>query len=140
MRFARPGLAAIAFGLVSTIASADDLTGAQKILCTSSEAIVCPADDLCERGPLSSWDVPQFLEIDLAQKRLSTTKASGLNRTTPIANLLRDKGKIVLQGYENGRAFSFLIDEKSGYASMAVVREDLVMTVFAACTPKAGAE
>lgn len=138
MRVATTWFPAIVVALVSTIATADDLTGAQRFLCTSSEAIACPADDLCERGSLANWGMPQFIEVDIAQKRLTTTKASGLNRTSPIANLLRDGGRIVLQGYENGRAFTFLIDEKSGYATVAVVRDDLVMTVFAACTPKAG--
>ena len=59
----------------------------------------------------------------------------GQNRSTPIKNLERDNGKIVLQGFEKGRAFSFLITEKTGMASIAIAREGLAVSVFGACTP-----
>ena len=41
----------------------------------------------------------------------------------------------MLQGFENGRAFSFLIAEKTGRASIAVARDGLGVSVFGACTP-----
>ena len=55
-------------------------------------------------------------------------------------NLQRDAGQIVLQGYENKRAFSFLIDEKTGWVTVAIARRDVAVTVFGACTPKAAGE
>lgn len=84
--------------------------------------------------------VPQFVIIDLGAKLLSTTPASGQNRTTPIESLRREKGLVVLQGLENGRAFSFVIAEKTGSASVAIAREDLVLAVSAMCTPVPPAE
>ena len=78
-------------------------------------------------------------EVDLKDKKLSTTKASGENRSTPIRNLVREDGKIFLQGVELGRAFSFVIDEKSGMLSVAVAREGITVSVFGACTPLAQA-
>src|SRR5688572_26289501 len=110
MRFAGCSLA-IVLAAVATSARADDLTGAQRFLCTAAQTTVCYSDGECETGPAWSWDVPQFIEVDLDKKRLSTTKASGQSRTTPIVNFQRDAGQLVLQGYENKRAFSFLIDE-----------------------------
>jgi hypothetical protein len=76
-----------------------------------------------------------FLEIDLAQKRLNTTKASGENRTTEVKNLRREEGDIVLQGFEKGRAFSFVIDEATGLLSVAVAGNGFSVAVFGACTP-----
>ena len=73
--------------------------------------------------------------MDLAAKTLSTTAASGENRSTPIKNLEREEGMIILQGYENGRAFSFVIAEEDGMASIAVARDGLSVAVFGACTP-----
>ena len=140
MRLARVQLAVVVLGLASTVASADDLTGSQRFLCTASQANVCWSDGECESGPPWNYDVPQFIEVDLAEKRLATTKASGENRSTPIVNLKRDAGQIVLQGYENGRAFSFLIDEKTGEVTVAIARADLAVTVFGACTPRTGSE
>ena len=80
-------------------------------------------------------NIPQFIEIDLAGKMLSTTKASGENRSTPIRSLLREDGNIYLQGVEGGRAFSFVITEATGMASIAVAREDVTVSVFGVCTP-----
>src|SRR5438093_847135 len=66
--------------------------------------------------------------------RLRTTKASGENRSTPIKNLERADGSIFLQGVEKGRAFSFAIEEDTGFATIAVARRGRGVTVFGACT------
>ena len=114
---------------------ADDLTGAKALLCSAVEASVCIAMDGCESGPATSWKVPQFLEIDLVAKKLSTTIASGENRATVASVLDRREGVITLQGIEGGRAFSFQIREDDGSFTGAVAREDLTVSVFGACTP-----
>lgn len=116
-------------------AHADDLTGADTLVCASTIVVACWEDGECEDGLPSELNVPQFIEIDLARKRLRTTKASGENRSTPITTLTREEGRIVLQGYEAGRAFSFVISEETGRASVAVARDGLSVAVFGACTP-----
>jgi hypothetical protein len=42
---------------------------------------------------------------------------------------------IVIQGFEKGRAFSFVITEESGSLSAAVAAEGKAVAVFGACTP-----
>ena len=49
----------------------------------------------------------------------------------------RAEGLIVLQGAEAGRAFSFVITESTGDASVAVARNGMTIGVFASCTPLA---
>ncbi len=120
---------------VSAPALADDLTGAERFLCATRAVFACTGDGPCENVSPTDIRVPQFLEVDLKQKRLATTKASGENRATPIVNLQRDAGRLVIQGYENGRAFSFVIDEKTGQASVAVALDGLSVALFGACTP-----
>ncbi len=119
----------------SAASLADDLTGQQSVLCTAVQATVC--DDTATCVIENPWDlnIPQFLEINLDGKTMSTTKASGENRSTPIRTLLREDGLIVLQGVEGGRAFSFVIEEKSGLLSVAVARDGKTVSVFGACTP-----
>jgi len=115
--------------------TADDLTGAGKLLCSSVEATVCDVNGDCEMGPPWNWDIPQFIEVDLSRKMLSTTPASGENRTTPILTVTRDQGVLFLQGVEGGRAFSFVIHESTGAVSAAVARDGITVSVFGACTP-----
>jgi len=124
--------------LVPTLAPADDLGDANEILCTASIATLCYDDGDCETGPPWSYNIPQFIEIDLTKKLMRTTRASGENRSTAIRNVVRENGLIFLQGIEQGRAFSFTITHKTGQASVAVAREGIAVAVFGACTPIEG--
>lgn len=130
------GLLALALLLTPPLA-ADDLTGAERFLCAAAQVTACYDDGECLIVPPWELNIPQFIEVDLEARTLATTRASGQNRSTPIKNLEREAGQIVLQGFENGRAFSFLISEETGMASIAVAREGLGLTVFGACTPTA---
>jgi len=121
--------------VASTVAMADDLAGSEAILCTSIQATVCYMDEDCEIGTPWNWNIPQFIEIDFAEKVLRTTKASGENRQTPFKNIEREDGLIFLQGVERGRAFSFAIEEDTGLVSIAVARNGVTVSVFGACTP-----
>ena len=125
----------LALILVSTTISADNLTGADKLLCTAMQATRCTADGDCASNPPWMWNIPDFIEIDLKGKQIATTAASGQNRVTPIRSIERTDGRIYLQGIEGGRAFSFVIDENIGSLSVAVATEDMATAVFGACTP-----
>lgn len=125
----------LAVAALSTAAFADDLSGTDKFLCTVVQATRCGSDAACDSGPPWKWNIPQFIEIDLAAKQLRTTKASGENRSTPIKNLERSNGALAIQGVEAGRAFSFVIVEETGELSVAVATADFTTSVFGACTP-----
>ena len=132
-RIAAAGFAAAA--AISSISAADDLTGQDRMLCTAVEATRCMETGSCTSELPWNLNIPQFIEIDLKAKTFSTTKASAENRTTPIRSVAREEGLIILQGYEAGRAFSFVIHEESGMASVAVARDGLTVSIFGACTP-----
>jgi hypothetical protein len=125
-------LAAVA--LFSSTALADDLTGADGLLCSASTIVACGDDGECETLFPEDLNLPQFIEVDLKGKRLATTKASGLNRATPIQTLTRADGRIVVQGFEGGRAFSFVVDERSGHLTAAIARSSIAVSVFGSCT------
>ncbi|MDH3814894.1 MAG: hypothetical protein OEV48_10430 [Acidobacteriota bacterium] len=114
--------------------SADDLTGADLLLCAPIEATRCTFEG-CETDLPEAWNIPQFIEIDLATRRLQTTAASSEKRATPITTLVREDGHIVIQGIEGGRAFSFFIHELSGELNAAIAATSSATTVFAVCTP-----
>ena len=135
LKYAAMGLTLV---IASTAVSADDLTGVKAFLCTAATVNQCSSDGECTSGAAWNLNIPQFIEVDLARKTLSTTKASGENRTTPIKNLERDNGLIILQGAEAGRAFSWVITEETGLATISVAIDGRGVVVFGACTPTSG--
>ena len=133
-RLASLGAAALALA-VPAAGAADDLKGQDRILCTAVQATVCTTDGDCTIETPWNLNIPQFIEVNLKDKTAATTKASGENRMSPLTTVSRADGLIVLQGVEAGRAFSFVITEDTGFASIAVARQNLTVSVFGACTP-----
>ena len=123
-----------AFTLVASSAFADNIENTDRILCSTSRIVVCFEDGECIDAHPWELNIPQFVVIDAKKMTLSTTKASGENRVTPIRTLKRDNGKMIIQGIEQQRAFGFVIDEASGLLTATVARDGLAVSVFGACT------
>ena len=134
-----PVLAALMLAALPSAARADDLTNQDLLLCTAVTAMHCHDDGDCIIDVPWNLNIPQFVQVNLKDKTLSTTKASGENRATPIKTLVRDGGTIYLQGVEGGRAFSFVINEGTGLMAVGVAADGRVVSVFGACTPLAQA-
>lgn len=121
--------------LLAGTAVADDLSGADRLLCSTTQATACGMAAECETLPPAELNIPQFVVVDLAGKELRTTPASGEDRRSAVQTVHRDAGEIVLQGYEGGRAFSLVIQETTGQASFASAAQGRAVMAFAACTP-----
>jgi hypothetical protein len=120
------------------VAWADDLTGSTRFLCAAIQATVCVEDGECAVDLPWNVNIPQFIEVDLEARRLSTTEASGEDRTTSIEHLSREDGTIVFHGFEMGRAFSWVISEWAGHVTAAVAADGVAVSVFGVCTPLVG--
>ena len=129
-------LAAMLLVGASVPAAAEDITGSDVILCSAGIVIVCLDDGTCADGPPWTLNIPHFIVVDLTKKKLYTTEASHENRVTPINSVQRVDGYVVLQGYENERAFNWMITESNGMATVTISREGLSATAFGVCTPK----
>lgn len=125
----------LAASCIGSPAMADDVTGKQQLLCAIAEVNFCFPGDPCDHGPPWVWNVPDFIEIDLAAKEIRTTKASGQNRTTAIRHVAREDGDLVVGGMEGGRAFTFSVTESTGEATMTVAAYGKGGVAFGSCTP-----
>lgn len=127
---------AIAFAGILTggLAQADNLEGVDRMICAAAQVQICIENDTCYSASAAELGIPDFVVIDTLEKTVSTTKASGENRSTPFTIVENSDGLIYLQGIEGGRAFSFVIDEASGYMTVAVARDGIAINVFGACT------
>jgi hypothetical protein len=125
----------ILFNAAVTPVLADDVSSVDQMLCAAMEATQCKPDSGCQISSPRTWNIPDFIEIDLIKKQLQTTKASGQNRVTPISTLTRDGETIYIQGSQKGRLFSLVIDGPSGELTAAMASTTAAVSVFAICTP-----
>jgi hypothetical protein len=131
----RRGILTLAIFAVAAILRGDSVGGKDHVLCTTLHVGQCTSDGQCKSDPLASLNVPQFFDVNLKDHIVTTTKASGENRSSPVGSVTRDAGAVLFQGAESGRAYSFFINESSGMASIAITTDELTVSVFGACTP-----
>ena len=125
---------ALASLFAGSAAIADNVTDSERLLCAAADVVVCFEGGECMTVAPWELDIPQFVVVDLKKKLVSTTKASGESRSTPISTLQQDDEAILFQGIERGRAFSFAIDKDTGILTVAVARDGMTVSVFGACT------
>ena len=118
------------------LAIADDVSDSDKLICSASRVTLCFESGDCMDVNAWELDMPQFVLIDLKKKTVSTTKASGEDRSSTVQTS-RDETELFLQGVENGRAFSFVIDQATGLLSAAISSDGATISVFGACTDSA---
>ncbi len=113
----------------------DSLEGADRMLCVPGQVSHCVVNGDCDSELPEDENIPEFIELDLKQKTLATTRASGENRTTPISNISREAGYIYLHGLENGRSFSMVISENTGDLTFVIAADGETAAMFGDCTP-----
>lgn len=128
-------LAAFGFLIGSGPVLADDLTGSGSFLCAASTAAKCTHDGECLVDEPWIFNIPDFVIVDLKAKVIGTTEASSETREAAIQNMERTDGLIVLQGMQNRRAWSWVIDELTGEGVMSFADEERAVAIFGACTP-----
>lgn len=122
-------------GMVASVTAwAEDVTGVERMICAPGQAQICLETGECYAATPWELSVPDFVIIDTKKGSVSTTKASGQNRSTKFTRADRKEGLITLQGVESARAFSFVIHEATGRMTAAIARDGLSVTVFGACT------
>ena len=125
------GLTALLAGIS---AHADNLDGVDRMVCAAAQVQICIENDTCYPATPADLGVPDFVVIDIDKKTISTTRASGENRSSRFSTVSKQAGLVYLQGQESGRAFSFVIDEATGRMTVAVSRDGIAVSVFGACT------
>jgi len=119
---------------LSGAAVADNVTGENELLCAPGYVTHCSSGGECETTPAWRQGIPSFLRIEIDRKFLRSSEDSDEALATPIQQVTRENGKVYLQGVENERAFSMIIDEASGEGSMAIIADGETATAFLYCT------
>ncbi len=114
-------------------ARAADFDGSTPAFCAITRMLECQKGG-CEPVFPEEVGLPTFFKIDFKNRVVSgiSTKEDGTPRTTEIKSIQREKGHIILQGFEI-RAWSVTLGEKTGKMTMAVAGEEDGFVLFGTC-------
>lgn len=128
-------IAAVSIGLLASLpVLAENISDADRIICSPADVKLCFENGECFDTNPWEIDMPEFVLIDIKKKTISTTKASGQDRSTSFSALEKSEGLLLMQGMEDGRAFSFVIEEMTGIMTASIARDGVSVSVFGACT------
>ena len=125
----------ICLGLVApSVARASDYDGSKNLHCAATDAIQCEGAGECERTEVEALNLPKFIHIDFKAKKLrGTVEGRDEEETTPIQNIQKLDGQTVIQGVQNGRGWSIVVDGGTGDITAAVAGDDLAFVLFGVC-------
>jgi hypothetical protein len=113
---------------------AENVQESERIVCSPSTAVLCVETGDCFGVLPYEIDLPQFILVDARKRVLSTTKLSNRPRTTEIDNFTRQDGRILMQGIEEGRAYSLSIEQDLGMLTGVMAKDGVTVSVFGVCT------
>ena len=134
---------AAAIALVSgpVIGHAELFDGSKPLLCAIQAINQCDVGAPCEAVTPDRVNVPDFLQINAGEDKISATAESGIERHTVIEYSEQLDGKLVLQGADDGiegvrdgLAWSIVIDETNGKLALSAAGDGFALVGFGACT------
>jgi len=129
-------------GLVLTSApllavSASNIDGSSPLLCNFNSVASCSQDaGDCLFGTPDEGNLPEFVEIDFSKKTVSGLWPESQQRISKMNHLVVLEDRIVAQGMDDNRPWSFVIDRASGdfVGAGPAIREGV--SIFGDCMPR----
>jgi len=123
-------LIGIAVSFAGPAASAEGLDASKQLTCTLNGSSQCDAEAACIPVTLDQIDLSDTIVVDFANGRL----ASKVNeRTSPIDDVDVLEGVLVVQGHQNGRGWTMVIDRTSGHLSAALTETEGAFVLAGEC-------
>ncbi len=107
--------------------------GSQPLLCTTHESDSCIEDEECVGGDADDVSLPEFIRINIEDKTIKILDEGRTGETTTIRTVERAGASTILQGIENGRGWTFLINDE-GETVLTVTDDGVGWVAFGDCT------
>jgi len=107
------------------------------LTCATTHTVECDGtDEECHQGGGEEINFPQFFRVDFEKRELQILDHGRREEVTEVTHLARSesKGRVILQGVEDGRPWSMMITEESGRFSLVINEDDAAFVVFGGCT------
>ena len=105
------------------------------LVCASVDVVGCTNGN-CLQGQAHTFDMPNFMFIDVKRKLVHATDESDKEVSSPIRNFEVTENTIILQGFENHRGWTLGVDRKTGKMTMSATGADVSFMVFGNCTQR----
>jgi hypothetical protein len=109
------------------------LDGSKALVCDLVEAAQCDGAAVCTDVTPAQIDLPGPVHVDFAGKRLHSTDGQ---RTSPIVAVETGEGLLLLQGHDDGRGWTMVIDRANGHLSATIADAEGAFVLAGACAPK----
>ena len=126
-------LMALCMLLVPGRLMAASFDGSSPMACAVIEAFECSLEKDCFEVTVETMNIPQFIKVDVANKKISSPEENENKKETAIRNVNHNNGSLILQGAENGRGWSMIIAEDTGKMSGAISEAKAGFIIFGAC-------
>ena len=133
LQVTRLSVALACMALASPAVAAGKYDGSKPMLCAISAMSECTADGNCERSvPQAGNNLPTFVRVDVKGKLLTDNDRSGRKSEIKASSVVG--GQLMLQGVEEGKAWSMVIASEGGTFGASVVEDDGLFALFGNCT------
>lgn len=117
--------------LLALAARAEGLDATKTLSCALAEAAQCDGVAQCSDVAVEELDLPPLWRVDFAARPLASADGQ---RTSPIAALETLDTVLVLQGHQNGRGWTLVIERATGHLSLSAADAEGAFVLAGACT------
>ncbi len=128
----RTYLAAAILLLAPLAAAAQATDWPASVVCSLGDVTICTAAG-CHEAPIDTLEIPSLIRLDLKEGVIHAVTPDDLGRRSSFKVIEASETRIVMQGFENGRAFSAVLDEP-GTLAISASTDGTTFSVFARCT------
>lgn len=121
----------VLLAVAPAVARAEGLDASKPLLCSITEAAECDGVALCTDVTLEQIELPPLWRVDFAAKQLVSEDG---RRTSPIGVLETLEAVLVLQGHQNGRGWTLVVERATGHLSASAADAAGAFVLAGSCT------
>lgn len=114
-------------------ARAEGLDATKAMSCALAEASECDEAAQCSDVAVTDIELPEIVHVDFAAKVLSSPDRQ---RTSPIGAIEVLDAVLVLQGHQNGRGWTMVVERTTGRLAATVTDAEGVFVISGGCTAR----
>ncbi len=124
-------LSIVLLALAPGSSRAEGLDASKPLLCSITEAAECDGVANCTDVTLEQIDLPPLWRVDFAGKQLASKDGT---RSSPIATIETLDAALLLQGNQNGRGWTLIVERATGHLSASAADAEGAFALAGSCT------